>query len=136
LPHDSGKGWEHDSQTKSRTSQQACTNEKNPEIAAGRTVAGSEIRMKYYQIKAKYIALLVAQAIVKRFIVPVVGATAASIKATLSLPHTIVTAYQDAKESAALDVELEAALIDKEFLNRASVGLTEEESKRIKSLGL
>jgi len=92
--------------------------------------------MKYYQIKAKYIALLVAQAIVKRFIVPVVGATAASIKATLSLPHTIVTAYQDAKESAALDVELEAALIDKEFLNRASVGLTEEESKRIKSLGL
>jgi len=92
--------------------------------------------MKYYQIKAKYIALLVAQAIVKRFIVPVVGATAASIKATLSLPHTIVTAYQDAKESAAFDVELEAALIDKEFLNRASVGLTEEESKSIKSLGL
>lgn len=92
--------------------------------------------MKYYQIKAKYIALLVAQAIVKRFIVPVIGATAASIKATLSLPHTIVTAYQEAKESAAFDAELEAALIDPTFLDRAMVGMTEEESNRIKSLGL
>lgn len=90
--------------------------------------------MKYYQIKAKYIALLVAQAIVKKFIVPVTGATIASIKATLGLPHTIVTAINDARESAQLDIELEAALIDKEFLNRASVGLTEEESTRIKAL--
>lgn len=92
--------------------------------------------MQYYKIKAKYIALLVAQAILKKFVVPVTGATIASIKATFGLPHTIVTAYQEAKASAALDVELEAALIDKEFLNRACVGLTEEESNRIKSLGL
>lgn len=92
--------------------------------------------MKYYQIKAKYIALLVAQAIVKKFIVPVTGATVASIKATFGLPHTIVTAYQEAKASAALEAEMDAALIDKEFLNRACVGLTEEESKSIKSLGL
>lgn len=92
--------------------------------------------MQYYKIKAKYIALLVAQAILKKFVVPVTGATVASIKATFGLPHTIVTAFNEAKASAALDAELEAALIDKEFLNRSSVGLTEEESKNIKSLGL
>lgn len=90
--------------------------------------------MQYYKIKAKYIMLLVAQAIVKRFIVPVGRATATSIKATLCLPHTIVTAFQEAKESARFEAELDAALIDKCFLDRASVGLTEEESNRIKAL--
>lgn len=90
--------------------------------------------MQYYQIKAKYITLLVAQAIVKQFIVPVGRATAASVKATLSLPHTIVTAIDNAKESARMDAELDAALVDKCFLDRAAVGLTEEESNRIKAL--
>lgn len=87
--------------------------------------------MKYYQIKAKYIALLVAQAIVKKFIVPVAKATAASVKATFGLPHTIVTAYQDAKASAALEVELDAALTDHGFLNRAMLGLTHDDEKKI-----
>jgi hypothetical protein len=90
--------------------------------------------MQYYKIKAKYIALLVAQAIVKKFVVPVTGATIASIKATFGLPHTIVTAIQEAKESARFEAELDAALIDKCFLDRASVGLTDEESNRIKAL--
>lgn len=90
--------------------------------------------MQYYTIKAKYIALVVAQAVVHGFIAPVLKATATSIKATLSLPHTIVTAIAEAKATAQLDAELEAALIDKDFLNRASVGLSEEESNRIKSL--
>lgn len=90
--------------------------------------------MQYYKIKAKYIALLVAQAVVKQFIVPVGRATAASIKATLGLPHTIVTAIAEAKESARFEAELDAALIDRCFLDRASVGLSEEESNLIKSL--
>lgn len=90
--------------------------------------------MQYYTIKAKYIALVVAQAVVHGFIAPVLKATATSIKATLSLPQTIATAIAEAKESARLDAELEAALIDKDFLNRAAVGLSEEESNRIKSL--
>ena len=90
--------------------------------------------MKYYQIKAHYYALLVAQAVVKQFIVPVGRATAASVKATLGLPHTIVTAINDARESAKLNAEMEASLIDPTFLDRAMVGLTEEESERIKSL--
>ena len=90
--------------------------------------------MQYYTIKAKYIALVVAQAVVHGFIAPVLRATATSIKATLSLPHTIATAIPEAKESARFEAELDAALIDRCFLDRASVGLSEEESNRIKSL--
>lgn len=90
--------------------------------------------MQYYTIKAKFITLLVAQAIVKHFIIPVTKATATSVKATLSLPHTIITAIEEARESARLESEMDAALIDPTFLDRAAMGLTEEESKTIKDL--
>lgn len=75
--------------------------------------------MYYYRLKAKLIALYVAQAIIKYFVKPVVKATAASIVATLRLPHTIVTAVKEAKESAELDRQMEEALIDPTFLDRA-----------------
>lgn len=90
--------------------------------------------MMYYRLRIKYMALLTAQAILKHFIVPVASATAASVKATLSLPQTIVTAIEDSKEAAQVEARLDDALIDKDFLNRASVGLNAEESDRVKTL--
>lgn len=71
-------------------------------------------------LRYKLMVLMVAQAVVKHFIAPVLNATGASIKATLSLPHTIITAIEDARESAKLDREMEAALIDPTFLDRAT----------------
>ena len=76
--------------------------------------------MYYYKIKAKLIALNVALAVLKYFVRPVVAATAASVVATLRLPHTIVTAVQEAKESAELERQMEEALIDPTFLDRAT----------------
>lgn len=50
----------------------------------------------------------------------VIDATIASVKATVRLPWAIKQAIDDARDSAKVDAELEAALIDKTFLDRAT----------------
>lgn len=91
-----------------------------------------DLRMAW--LHTKLATLYVAKALLTHFVIPVIAATAVSVQATLSLPHTIATAIREARESAKLDAELEAALIDPTFLDRAMLGVTEEESQTIKKL--
>lgn len=68
------------------------------------------------------------------FIEAVGEATLASVRAVIYLPRNIGEAVKDYQRSKKLDAEMEAALIDPEFLNRASMGITEDESSNIKSI--
>lgn len=52
----------------------------------------------------------------------VVEATVASVKATVRLPWAIKQAIADAKESAQLEREMDAALIDPTLLDRIEAG--------------
>jgi hypothetical protein len=138
LPPSSGQGWEYDSQTKNRKAKQSHSNQQDTQSAAGRTVAGSEIRMselfeaiRLAMSHAAYYTVKVIEAVYKYFVRPVLLATAASIEATLRLPQTITTAIEEAKESRKLDAELDAALIDHGFLDRAMLGLTQEDEQKI-----
>lgn len=90
--------------------------------------------MKYRIMQLKLAMLLIAQAVVKKFIIPVTSATVASVNATFSLPHTIIEAIEEAKRMERFDAELDAALIDHCFLDRAMTGLTAAESKKIKRI--
>ena len=90
--------------------------------------------MQYRIMQLKLAMLLIAQAVVKKFIIPVTSATVASVNATFSLPHNIILAVQEAKNTAKLDAEMDDALIDHDFLNRAMMGVTEDESSNIKSI--
>lgn len=63
--------------------------------------------MMYYRMKAKLALLLVSQAVLKHFVIPVTKATGASIQATLSLPQTVLNALQEAKQSAEVRRQLE-----------------------------
>ena len=90
--------------------------------------------MKYRTMQIKLAMLLIAQAVVKKFIIPVTSATVASVNATFSLPATIIGAIEQAKQTARFDAELDAALIDHCFLDRAMTGLTDAESKKIKRI--
>lgn len=58
-------------------------------------------------MKAKLALLLVSQAVLKLFVIPVIKATGASIKATLSLPQTVMHALEEAKQSAEVRRQLE-----------------------------
>lgn len=92
--------------------------------------------MNYQLLKmqVKLYALIVLHTVVKHFVIPVLAATAASVQATLSLPHNIAKAIEEHKESMKLEAEMDAALIDPTFLDRAMLGVTAEESANIKSL--
>lgn len=58
--------------------------------------------------------------VIANFGATVAEATFASVKATFTLPWKIKQAIEDARDSARVDAELEAALIDKTFLDRAT----------------
>lgn len=82
----------------------------------------------------KLMALKAAQVTVKYFIAPLLHGIGATIKNILGLPHTIITAIADYKEEIELESRLTDALIDSEFLMRSTLGITEEESKKIKTI--
>lgn len=67
------------------------------------------------------------------FIEAVGEATLASVRAVIYLPRNIGEAIKDYQHSKEIDAELEAALIDKCFLDRATT-LSPEESRKIKRL--
>jgi hypothetical protein len=77
---------------------------------------------KLLKIQVKLYALIVLSATIKHFVIPVLAATAVSIKATLSLPHNIAKAIEDAKESAEVERQLDDALIDPTLLDRIAAG--------------
>jgi len=72
--------------------------------------------------------------VVVEFIEAVGEATLASVRATIYLPRNIGEAIKDYQHSKIVDAELEAALIDKCFLDRASTGLSAAESAKIKRI--
>lgn len=86
---------------------------------------------KLLKMQVKLYALIVLAAVVKHFVIPVLAATAASVKATLSLPHNIANAIEEHKASMELEAEMDAALIDHGFLNRAMLGITKEDEQKI-----
>lgn len=71
--------------------------------------------------------------VVVEFIEAVGEATVASVRATFYLPRNIGTAIKDYQHSKEIDAELEAALIDHCFLDRATT-LSPEESRKLKKL--
>jgi hypothetical protein len=72
--------------------------------------------------------------VVVDFIETVGEATLASLRATIYLPRTMVEAIKEYRHSQIFDAELDAALIDHCFLDRAMTGLTPAESAKIKRI--
>jgi len=67
------------------------------------------------------------------FIETVGEATVASVRATIYLPRNIGQAIKDYQHTKEIEAELDAALIDHCFLDRATT-LSPEESRKIKRL--
>lgn len=86
---------------------------------------------KLLKMQVKLYALIVLATTIKHFVIPVLKATAASIHATLSLPQNIANAIEDYKESVRLESQLDAALTDHGFLNRAMLGITPADEQKI-----
>ncbi len=70
-------------------------------------------------LRYKLMVLAVLE-VIADFGAAVLEATIASVKATVTLPWKISQAIADARESAQLDREMEEALIDPTFLDRAT----------------
>lgn len=60
--------------------------------------------------------------VVVEFAQAVVELTVASARATVTLPFAIKQAIADAKESAAVEAQLDAALIDPTLIDRMTAG--------------
>lgn len=71
--------------------------------------------------------------VIVEFIEAVGEATLASVRAVIYLPRNIGQAIADYKHSQEIEAELEAALIDHCFLDRATT-ISPEESAKIKRL--